>query len=233
MKILLALLLTSYFLLPTSVDAQSVDLLWQGETYTPPFYEGKALWSKQSSITLVAIPTGLGSQASLNYRWTKNGTVLGSISGVGKSSITFTDSILSRPQTVQVDIVSANGALLASASTLVIPISPTLLVYENDPLYGFLFNRAVSGESKLEKREVTFGAFPLFFSANRNNNILNYVWDTNTGAENTTSSVTYRTPDDASGTAQVSVRVRHPNLITQDARTNFKIQFDNRSNRGI
>ena len=56
-----------YSLLFTVVNAQSVDLLWQGETYVPPFYKGKSLWSDQSRITLFAIPQGLGNPANLNY----------------------------------------------------------------------------------------------------------------------------------------------------------------------
>src|SRR3990167_742525 len=97
---------TIYFLLTTVVLAQSVDILWQGDTYTPPFYKGKSLWSNQSRITFVAIPQGLGNPASLNYKWTKNGTVLGNINGIGKNTLSFTDSILSRPQTIRVDILS-------------------------------------------------------------------------------------------------------------------------------
>jgi len=33
-----------------------VDLMWEANTYTPPFYKGKALTSSKSSITVTAIP---------------------------------------------------------------------------------------------------------------------------------------------------------------------------------
>src|SRR5688572_16598777 len=101
------LLLVLMFLIPFfNLKAQEVDLLWQAETYTLPFYKGKALWSKESRVKLLAIPRGpgVGNPLNLTYKWTKNGTVLGNINGVGKNTIAFTDSIISRPQTIQVDI---------------------------------------------------------------------------------------------------------------------------------
>ena len=224
------LILTPYFLLPTSINAQSVDILWQGETYTPPFYQGRALWSKQSGITFVAIPQSLGNSANLNYKWSKNGTVLGNISGIGKNSLSFVDSILSKSQTIKVEIISNEGEVLASASTIVTPSSPTIAVYENSPLYGFMFHRETMGIHKLQQREATFTAFPLFFStSNRADNALKYEWRTNVGGVETGDSVTYRTPDNASGSSEVRVNVSNINSIMQNVNENFLIQFDNLS----
>src|SRR3990167_10337236 len=80
------------------LQAEEVDLLWQGNSYVPPFYEGRTLWSSQSRITFLAIPhgAGIGNPANLTYKWTKNGTVLGNINGVGKNTLSFIDSILSK-----------------------------------------------------------------------------------------------------------------------------------------
>ncbi|MDO8569322.1 MAG: hypothetical protein Q7R89_00845 [bacterium] len=221
-------LFTIYYLLSTTAFAQSVDLLWQGDTYTPPFYQGKSLWSNQSRITFLAIPQGLGNPANLNYKWTKNGTVLGNINGVGKNTLSFTDSILSRPQTIEVDIISSNqGAVLASASVFVAPISPVLAIYENSPLYGFMFHKETSGIHELKEKEVTFTAFPLFFSvSNRGGGAVNYEWRTNIGEEaGTRNSVTYRAPDDAKGTSQVEVSASHKDKIVQSSSKSFLIKF--------
>src|SRR3989344_2819964 len=103
-RIFILLLVVSYLSLVSSAHAQSVDILWQGEVYTPPFYQGKTFWSKQSRIPLVAIPQSLGNPANLTYKWTKNGTVLGNVNGVGKNSIYFVDSILSKGKTIEVEI---------------------------------------------------------------------------------------------------------------------------------
>lgn len=225
------LLLYSLFFIPYSVSAQSVDLLWQGEAYVSPFYKGKTLWSSQSKITFLAIPrgTGINNPANLTYKWTKNGTVLGNINGVGKNTLTFTDSILSKPQTIKIDILSGQNIVLASASVTLVPISPMLAIYENHPLYGFMFHRETSGTHELQNREVTFTAFPLFFSAfNRTDNKVGYAWRTNLGGEaETGNSVTYRTPDDAAGSSQIEVRATNADKILQSSSKNFLIRFEN------
>lgn len=211
------------------VHAQGVDILWQANTYTPPFYEGRALWSTQSGITLVAIPQGLDNPSNLNYKWSRNSTVLGSSSGVGKNSLAFLDSILSKPQTITVEIVRETGdgeTVLAKGETTVTPTKPFLLVYENNPLYGFMFHQAISDEYKLPEGEVTFTAFPYFFgAASRLSPDFTYEWRTNTGGLETRGSVTYRAPEDASGSSQVSLRVLNKKSITQDLRKGFLVKF--------
>lgn len=219
-------LLTFYFLLPTSTNAQSVDLLWQGKTYAPPFYKGRDLWSNQSRISFMAIPQGLGNPAALHYKWTRNGTVLGNINGVGRNYLSFLDSILSKPQTIKVEIISGQNTVLAEASVTVTPISPILAVYENNPLYGYMFHRETSGTYELKEREVTFSAFPFFFSiSNRANSKVSYEWRTNVGETETTNSVTYRSPDNAAGSSAVQVRATNKDQITQDADKNFLVEF--------
>ncbi len=225
-KILVLLFFTTYFLLPTTISAQSVDLLWRGETYTPPFYKGRALWSNQSEITFVAVPQGLGNPAGLNYKWTRNGTVLGNINGIGRNYLSFIDSVLSRPQTIKVDILSNQDVVLANTSVTVIPIAPTLAVYENNPLYGYMFHKETSGTHKLKEREITFAAFPFFFSAfNRANNTIGYEWRTSVGEAETNNSVIYRIPDNAVGSSEVSVRASSKDKIMQSANKSFLIEF--------
>lgn len=216
-----------------NVRAQTVDILWQGEVYTSPFYKGKSLWSSQSRITMLAVPQGLGNPSALNYKWTKNGTVLGNISGVGKNSLSFVDSVLSKPQLVKVDIVGSNETILATASTNVVPIRPVLIVYENNPLYGFMFNKSAEGTYKLKEKEVSFTAFPFFFStSDRENSLVSYEWRTNVGVATTKNSVTYRVPDESSGSSKVTLQVTSRNNIMQSADKNFLIEFGS-TNTGI
>lgn len=229
MKKFYALLILLLFILPIlHLKAQEVDILWQGETYAPPFYQGRGLWSKQSKINFVAIPQGLGSPTSLNYKWTKNGTVLGNINGIGRNTLSFFDNILSKPQTIKVEIISGQNTVLAEASVTVTPISPILAVYENNPLYGYMFHRETSGTYELKEREVTFSAFPFFFSiSDRADSIISYEWRTNVGEAETTNSVTYRSPDNAAGSSAVQARATNKDQITQDTDKNFLIEFGN------
>jgi hypothetical protein len=217
---------TIYFLLATSVFAQSVDILWQGEGYTPPFYKGRTLWSNQSIITLVAIPQGAGNPSSLNYKWIKNGTVLGLVSGAGRSSLSFADTVFSKPQTIEVEILNAAEEELASNSVTILPTLPLALVYEDNPLYGVMFHREASSGYRLRGEEVTFTTFPLFFSAvDRGDPNVSYSWKTNTGVREDKNSVTYRIPEGASGASTVSVELSFTDLIRQTADRSFLVKF--------
>ena len=227
--VIFSLVFCFLFLISSSVHAQSIDLLWQGEVYTPPFYKGRALWSTQSRITLVAIPHGLGSATNLNFKWTKNGTVLGNINGIGKNKLSFLDSGISRPQTIKVEVLSSSqGGVLANTSAVVMPIPSIMAVYENNPLYGFMFHRDIGGVYELQEREVTFTIFPFFFNVlGRADNRLSYGWRTNNGGSETKNSVTYRTPDDTIGSSRVSAKVSSKEAITQNVNKSFLIQFGN------
>lgn len=224
--------ITLLLFLPTlQARAQSIDILWQGEAYTPPFYEGRTLWSSQSRVTLFAIPQGLGNASTLTYKWTKNGTVLGNISGVGRNTLSFTDSVVSKPQIIKVDIIGADKSTLATASINITPVRPSLLVYENNPLYGFMFNKETSGVYKLIAKEITFSAFPLFFSVNdRSNSRISYEWRTNSGGVETKNTVTYRAPEDSKGSSNISLRATSKNEILQTADKKFLIEFGNQNN---
>lgn len=214
-------------LLSTPALAQTVDILYQGNAYTAPFYKGHTPWASQSTLTLLAVPTG-ASLTNSNYRWSRNGTVLGSLSGVGKNTLTIQDTVLSKPQTIKVELVNIDGEALTQTSVLVRPATPNLVVYEDNPLYGVMFHQEILGAYSLKGSEVTFTAFPFFFSAtDRSDSNLNYKWQTGGGETETRSSVTYRIPDKNSGTAAIYTSINHRQNILQTAKNNFLVQFGN------
>jgi hypothetical protein len=214
------------FSFPGFLQAQSVDILSQGEGYVPPFYQGRNLWSKQAPLTLTAIPQGLGNPNNLNYVWIKNGTVLGLISGVGKNSMTVADSIFSKPVNIKVEITGADDSVLAENSINITAVAPEISVYENNPLYGFMFHREVVSSYKMDDEEVTFSAFPLFFSTpERTSAVVDYKWRTNGTQGEEQSSITYRTPEGASGFSNIEVRGSNNYVLSQTARKSFLIQF--------
>jgi hypothetical protein len=210
------------FLFPIFANAQSVDILAQGEGYVSSFYKGRTLWSKGSVLTLLAVPQSLGSPNLLNYRWSRNGTILGAVSGIGKNTLSFMDTVFSKPVTISVEIVDVNDNILAKGETIVNPIPPFISIYENNPLYGFLFHRNISGAYQMESREITFTAFPFLFNTlRRESTSLPYRWSGSEGV----SSITYRLPDKGSGTAEVRVSLTHTESIMQTAEKAFLVNF--------
>jgi len=211
---------------PAPAFTQAVDIIWQGNVYAPPFYEGKALWSNQSLVTLVAIPQGLGNPDDLTYRWTKNGTVLGEISGIGRESMSFQDSIFSKPQIVKVEVLSVDEQILSETSITLVPIRSELLVYESNPLLGHMFHQEVVEKFKMKDDEVTFAAFPLYMSTTvRDGENLIYSWLTNGGEVGVDNSVTFRSPDSGSGSANIILGLKNNLLIMPDITRSFLVQF--------
>lgn len=230
----IALLVILLLLTPVlGIEAQttnSVDLLWQAETYTPPFYEGRALWSSESHITFVAIPHISGTDpSSLYYRWSQDGTVLGSSSGINKRSLSFSDSVLSLRTEVRVDIMPGIGkGVLASASVSLKPIVPRVIVLEKHPLYGLMFHRPVGSSFDLVSDEVTFSAIPLFAAVSaRTVPALSYTWTTNNGDIRNGNTVTYRVPKNASGSSSIRLRTTNTRVLSQPQEKSFTVQFDN------
>lgn len=232
-KIVLPLLLTAFYLLPAITSAQSVDLIWEADTYVPPFYKGLPLWTNESQANFVAVPHIPGyNPDTLIYRWSKNRTVLGSLSGVNKRSLSVSDTVLSEPVEVTIDVFENNGASpLASKSVRLTPTSSKLVVVEDSPLHGLLLNKSVKQEFVLSKDEVTFSAIPFFATVStRVAGALEYSWATNIGEKRAGNSVTYRLPEEGSGSASVTLRSNDSKMIVQPKPINFLIKFDRETN---
>jgi hypothetical protein len=213
-----------------------VDLMWQGGGYVPPFYEGRAMWTHQGQITFFAVPHVFDTNGTvinpktLVYKWIQNDIVLGDSSGVNKNSLTLTDSILSLPETIEVDILTGGNTLLASQSINLTPQDPGLLIYEDNPLYGILFNSEAGDQFTALKKEFSFVALPLFFSTpTRNSRNISYDWEAGGATSGTNSRVTYSIPDTNTGSAQISISTNNSMLVTQSAQRNFLVQFGNQN----
>jgi hypothetical protein len=221
-----ASLLFLLIIAPLFSNAQSVDILWQGDGYVSPFYRGHTQWGRQTEITFIAIPQGLGDPATLEYTWIRDSTVLGLVSGVGKNTLSFVDTVFSKPVSIGVEITK-NEAILAQSSVTVSPVPQILPVYENHPLFGYLFHHEVGSEYIMEGEEVTFTAFPFFFNTPvRDITPLTYKWNGRTGA----SAITYRSPENNPGLSAIEVDLSSSSSFMQTASRNFLVQFGTNDN---
>lgn len=208
----------------------SVDLLWQGEGYVPPFYKGRSLWARQNRLTLFAIPQTGDDPLKASYRWKINGEVSATNSGTGKNSLSLTDSLLGLPQEITVDIMSDPLTVAASATVTLNAGEQIVRVYEKDPLLGYLFHKETGSAYLLKGKEVTFAAFPYFFSVDgKSSKGVTYRWSTNGQTSQSTDTVTYRAPESGAGSASVGVTITHINQILQSAGKNFLVQFGNQN----
>jgi hypothetical protein len=164
----------------------SIDLLWEADSYVPPFYKGRALPSAGGQVRIAAVPHLIranGSSVSnsdIIYTWRKDNQILESASGRGKSSLTVDGPTLFGSETILVDASAADGTLAAETVLRIGDTKPSLVLYKDHPLYGILFDQALGASTFIPDNEMTFAAIPYFApvrsTADKN---LIYVWGVN------------------------------------------------------
>lgn len=154
-----------------------IDIVWEAHTTTPPFYRGKALPTRGSSVTFTALPTIIGAGGStlssngLIYTWKKDNQSLGNLSGYGRNSITIPGGWLDHASTYSVDAATLAGSAQnvppTSGSIIYSPDAvPMILFYERSPLDGVLYNHAFGGsQASFPSNSVVIRAEPYYFSS--------------------------------------------------------------------
>lgn len=168
-----------------TVVPTSVDLLWESDSYIPPFYDGRALPSAGSRVRLVALthfvrPGGGEVPADqIVFTWTRDSEVLGDLSGRGKSSITVDGPTLFGTETIVVEAASVDGSTAGQALLRIPDTEPRLTLYEDHPLFGVLYHQALGATTFVPKNEMSFIAIPYFASAASGDTGLQYEWQVN------------------------------------------------------
>ncbi len=215
-----------------------VDLLWQADTTTTPFYKGKALHSNQDPITVVAEPYFINSQGTrldpnaLIYKWKMNGVVNDPASGSGKKTFRIVPSILMKPSRVDVEVMSTDNSFRAVSAVTISDTKPEVVFYENHPLYGIIFNKALNNRDFIMTQdEVSIIAEPYYFSHEQaDNNELSYNWNLNSGLVGEyQNQLTFRKPGSGSGRSELSLAVKNLERFMQAASANLYVQFDSES----
>lgn len=226
-----------------AVRPTDIDLMWQANSYVPPFYEGRALHSNQDPLTVIAEPFFLTSNGTrldpntLTYKWTQNGKVAQNSSGYGKRTFTITPSILSKAITVGVEVSSASGDYRATAQTSIGETAPDLVVYENHSLYGVRSEKALNGGtfSLGATPETTFIAVPFYFSTGTrvSDSNITYTWSQNgVRSDKASNNIIFRAPAEGAGSSSVTVQAKSLTNMMQGAIASFTIDFAKAQNAG-
>lgn len=220
-----------------SINPSTVDLLWEANTYTPPFYQGKALHSKQGQLKVIAMPNfqvdgKVISPNKLIYEWSSGPDVYQSQSGYGRNVIVLNGNILGTEQEVEVFIRDPVTNTSNQSSINIDTSDPEVIFYENDPYYGYNFEKAISSPINMDnKEEFQVFAYPFFFSKETNN--LKYRWKLNNkDAPELEDSkiVVFRKPENESGVASIKLEIENLNRVLQFANTSLNIKFDEKNN---
>lgn len=211
----------------------TVDLVWEADTYTPPFYQGKAQITAENTITIHAIArlstngSTLLSPDNLVYTWRLDRRELDQ-SGQGQDTITITGPQLFQDMVISVDVSSFGGSLRASKSLQLEAGAPELILYEKHPLLGIRYEEGFEGDIALTETEETLRVEPYFFSTEdiRNNNLI-YRWEidnTPFSPQGNPAEATFREVS-GEGSARVSIEIENIAKLLQSAGHTFILAF--------
>jgi hypothetical protein len=218
-----------------TIAPTQLDLLGGSDSYTPPFYLGRALPSAGTNLILQALPHfkrsngALIADSDITYTWKQDGQVLGSISGRGRSAAVIPIVHLYGGNTITVDAQSSDGTR-SGETTVNVPLSnPVLDLYEDHPLYGVLYSAALRPSTHIPESEMAFAAIPYFAEARAiNDPQLAYDWSVNdtriSPSAGSPQEITINA-DNSSGQAALSLEVTHATNYYFDATGLWNISF--------
>ncbi len=212
----------------------SVDIIWEPKGYVPPFFKGKLPLVYQNSVHVAAIPH-LSKDGSaeidpktLVYQWKLDGKYVPDGQGYGKQSIDIQLDSIPKPLELEVEVYTREQSQNTSASISIEPVEPFLFFYEDNPLYGILFNKILTGRVSLKNEEMRVRAVPFGFNMDLKNDSNNYAWSINNVDQPNllkNQSITIRTKGEAEGSSNISLDIRNQGAILQGARGQFTVYF--------
>ncbi len=219
-----------------TIGSGSVDLIFETDGYTSPFFKGKISPVYQNAVNIIAIPhlanaNGLEyDPKTLIYQWKKNSRAIEDQSGYGKQSITLVGDIVPRPYEISVDVWPRDDSTHAQGMSEVDVAGPSINFYVDDPLYGPLFNRAIDTIVRIgSQKETTVLAVPFGFNKSPSGTgNLSWSWSINDSIRSELSSnesVILRAPDNSAGSSNIQLNIINTDKILQGASTGFSATF--------
>lgn len=213
----------------------SVDLLWEApESYTPPFYRGKALPGSESNIHVVAVPQTISSQNPQRfvYAWKNNGETDQDASGFNKRDFLVQNDFFSNRFVVDTEMVSQGGQVTIEKSLTVPRFDPRILFEVRQPSSIAKLSHADTPTTINNDLNVLI-AHPFFFSTRDGEEGLSYEWSINGERYygDTTSLPKNYVPlvpaQGQSGSATIAVTARHGIRTLQNVQAKHTVFFKN------
>ncbi len=220
-----------------TINPMSVDLLWEAvDSTVPPLYRGKAMPTSESSLKFVAIPnvqSGSGSllpASSLIYDWQENYTNDQSSSGFGENSYTTDMDYLNPAKHVAVNVSPRDAGVAASSYADVTPVDPKIVWYASSPLYGPIFDMALSGSYSVNGTDTSLYVEPYFFSpGDATSKELEYTWSINgqdIATPATPNSIFLQKDQSTTGRANIDVTILNTTKLFQEISSSLSLYLN-------
>lgn len=217
----------------TKIRTADLDLIYEANTYTPPLYKGRSLFVPQAQLNVAAVANIIENgvripKSQIIYNWYENNNFIKDASGVGRDSFRVQGDVLLRPLQISVVVESLNSNAKAKKKISIVAANPKVVMYENNPIYGSIFEKALTGTFNFDREEVGITAVPYFFTTpSRNSDTLKYSWSENgkeIGGGGLGSFINYLNPNrEKSGVSNLGVNIENNVRFLQSDNESFKI----------
>jgi len=206
-----------------------VDIIWQADSWTPPFYKGRGLATPKARIYAQAMPYMFDGKTriatkNLSYEWFYDFEPMTTASGVGKNTLELEAPDLFGSKNLRVVVSSLNNRIVADNQVNIFPVETLVLVWPNDPLLGIDYGHPTTNDFSLLEDEVNFVAGGIYFPKSHVLSPgLTYKWTVNgkpaTTDEGRLNSLTIR-KSEGGGEGRVNVDIYDPfDQIISSAKT--------------
>ncbi|PJC49700.1 hypothetical protein CO033_00180 [Candidatus Nomurabacteria bacterium CG_4_9_14_0_2_um_filter_32_10] len=219
----------------TTIIPANVDMLWEAyDSYTPPFYKGKALAPSQGIFKVVAIPNIINQNGKVNvnnlsYVWSKDGNTNLDSSGWGKNYFIFKNSYLDKENIVNVKVSDISGKTNASGKINLKTVNPKILFYKNDSSLGIKWETTLSDGYTIDREGEALTIEPYFFSPkNINSSDLTFDWSLNKEkieTPNPKNILSIKPEAGKSGSATIKVLINNTKTLFQSMEKQLQVSF--------
>lgn len=218
-----------------SIRPQDVVLVAEPVSSAPPLYPGKPLPPLGGDVRVVAVANLRNASgtaldpSTLSYAWTVEGARIANSSGIGKSAILVASPMQYRARDVSVAVASRDGSLVGGDTISLSSWEPSVRLYENDPLLGIRFDRALGNSYRVASVEATLYAAPFSLPTTGGAPLLQ--WFLNGSPVQTGNSITLRPTGSGKGSASLSLTASSGGLATASA--NLSLSFGSEPGGGF
>ena len=218
-----------------TITPAELDMLWEAyDSYTPPFYKGKALVTSQGTLKIVAVPSIINQNGKVNinnlsFVWKKDSKSQSDSSCCGYNYFIFQNSYLDKGNIIEVKVSDISGGASTSGKITLNTTNPKILFYQNDPALGVKWERTLNNGFTINPNGETLTVEPYFFSPqNLNSADLVFDWSLNGEKIQTPSPkniLSIKPEAGQSGSATIKVVVNNIRTLFQSIEKQINVRF--------
>lgn len=201
------------------INPIDVPLIWEADTYTPPFYRGKALPSAKSEVKIVALPQVAESDISFVTTWKEKGFIRKDASGLNRLSFVTQASLDLIPVNINIQMESLNKSYTFAGSLQVTARPTELHLYPATVLGTVLYDRAAQTPVLFEDNpSISLVAEPFFVSQEDHiRGDIQFEWDAGLESTQATTrkSITFLRPTEGKGSTLIELTASNKNNFHQ------------------